>query len=70
MKLTGHKTTNVYRRYAIVAQNELCEAGSKLAATLGMIPQARSLSDDLGDNSTGVRKRRSLSSGNGGQGRD
>jgi hypothetical protein len=34
MKLTGHKTENVYRRYAIVAENDLREAGAKLAATL------------------------------------
>jgi integrase len=31
MKLTGHKTENVYRRYAIVAENDLREAGIKLA---------------------------------------
>ena len=34
MKLTGHKTEAVYRRYAIVAENDLREAGTKLAATL------------------------------------
>jgi hypothetical protein len=37
MKLTGHKTENVYRRYAIVAENDLREAGAKLAATLGTV---------------------------------
>jgi integrase len=34
MKLTGHKTENVYRRYAIVAESDLREAGAKLAAAL------------------------------------
>jgi hypothetical protein len=32
MKLTGHRTESVYRRYAIVAVNDLREAGAKLAA--------------------------------------
>ena len=32
MQLTGHKTENVYRRYAIVAENDLREAGAKLTA--------------------------------------
>src|SRR5437867_4814086 len=32
MKLTGHKTESVYRRYAIVAESDLREAGSKLNA--------------------------------------
>jgi hypothetical protein len=32
MKLTGHKTENVYRRYAIVAEADLREAGEKLTA--------------------------------------
>jgi integrase len=35
MKLTGHKTEAVYRRYAIVAESDLREAGVKLAAELG-----------------------------------
>jgi hypothetical protein len=34
MKLTGHKTEAVYRRHAIVAESDLREAGTKLAALL------------------------------------
>ena len=34
MKLTGHKTENVYRRYAIVAEGDLIQAGQKLSAHL------------------------------------
>jgi integrase len=40
MKLVGHKTESVYRRYAIVAEGDLREAGAKLGA--------------LGDNQGGI----------------
>jgi integrase len=56
MRLTGHKTEAVYRRYAIVAENDLREAGTKLAATLGS-PATGSLGDNPGDNSVTARKR-------------
>jgi integrase len=32
MKMTGHKTEAVYRRYAIVSESDLHEAAQKLAA--------------------------------------
>jgi integrase len=34
MKLTGHKTEAVYRRYAIVAESDLRDAGTKLSEVL------------------------------------
>lgn len=34
MKLTGHKTESVYRRYAIVSDKDLRDAGLKLSRTL------------------------------------
>ncbi len=33
MKMTGHKTGSVYRRYAMVSEGDLREAGLKLAAS-------------------------------------
>src|SRR5581483_3534866 len=42
MRMTGHKTEAVYRRYAIVASSDLCEAARRLAA-LG-----ESVSDNFG----------------------
>jgi hypothetical protein len=32
MKLTGHKTESIYRRYAIVAEQDLRDGVAKLAA--------------------------------------
>jgi hypothetical protein len=60
MTLTGHKTEAVYRRYAIVAESDLRDAGTKLAATLGTAAAKPSLSDNFGDNSVTARKGRSL----------
>lgn len=37
MKLTGHKTESVYRRYAIVSSGDLAEAAVKLQALTGTI---------------------------------
>lgn len=34
MKLTGHRTESVYRRYAIVSEGDLREAGQKLTGTI------------------------------------
>ena len=61
MKLTGHKTEAVYRRYAIVAESDLGHAGAKLAAMLGTTPENMTLSDNSGDNSVTARRGRSLS---------
>jgi integrase len=58
MKLTGHKTEAVYRRYAIVAESDLHDAGTKLAAVLGTTPDSAPLSDNSGDNSVTARKTR------------
>jgi len=57
MKLAGHKTEAVYRRYVIVAQCDLREARTKLAAVRDTTPATAS----LGDNSVTARKERSLS---------
>jgi hypothetical protein len=61
MKLTGHKTEAVYRRYAIVAESDLREAVTKLAATLGTMPETVSHSDNSGDNSVTAWRGLSLS---------
>jgi hypothetical protein len=59
MKLTGHKTEAVYRRYAIVAESDLREAGTKLTLVLGTTPESAPLGDNSGDNSvTAARTRR------------
>src|SRR5262245_18513636 len=57
MRLTGHKTEAVYRRYAIVAENDLREAGAKLAAALGAPPQTGTRGDNPGDNQVTARRR-------------
>ena len=56
MKLTGHKTEAVYRRYAIVAESDLREAGAKLAAALRTTAATTSLSDNPGDNSDSAER--------------
>lgn len=38
MKLTGHKTESVYRRYAIVAESDLQEAARRLEAAGTIAP--------------------------------
>src|SRR5438046_4598956 len=58
MKLTGHKTEAVYRRYAIVVESDLRDAGSKLTAVLGTTPESGPLNS--GDNSVAARKARRL----------
>jgi len=59
-QLTGHKTEAVYRRYAIVAESDLREAGIKLAATMGTTAATASLSDNSGDISVTAQRGRSL----------
>jgi hypothetical protein len=54
--LTSHKTEAVYRRYAIVADSDLREAGAKLAAAFGTAAATASLSDISGGNSVTARK--------------
>jgi hypothetical protein len=51
----------VYRRYAIVVESDLREAGTKLAAMLGTTPETATLSDNPGDNSVTARKTGRLS---------
>jgi hypothetical protein len=55
-----HKTEAVYRRYAIVAESDLREAGAKLTIALGTGAVAASPSDNLGDNSVTPQRERSL----------
>jgi hypothetical protein len=51
MKLAGHKTEAVYRRYAIVAESDLRGAGTNLTAMLGRTPETVTLSNNSDDNS-------------------
>jgi hypothetical protein len=71
MKLTGHKTETVYRRYAIVAESDLRDAGTKLTAVLGTTPDSGPLSDNsggqLGDSAESASPKCQKT---GGQGRD
>lgn len=46
MKLTGHKTENVYRRYAIVSSGDLADAAAKLQASTGTISGTNQQSDE------------------------
>ncbi len=46
MKPTGHKTEAVYRRYPTVAEADLREAGTKLAAALDSVPRTGTLGGD------------------------
>ena len=43
MKLVGHKTESIYRRYAIVCQRDLAEGVAKLAALRQGTPEARTV---------------------------
>jgi integrase len=56
MELNGHKTEAVYRRYAIVAEGDLREAGTKLAASFATMAATASLSDSSGDVSVTARR--------------
>jgi hypothetical protein len=38
MKLVGHRTESIYRRYAIVSQRDLAEGVAKLAALRAFEP--------------------------------
>ncbi len=46
MKLTGHKTEAVYRRYAIVAEADLADGVRKLAALHVVDAEARRVAAD------------------------
>ena len=51
MKLTGHKTKAVYRRFVIAAAGDLRDAGTTLVATLGTAATRTSHRDDSSDTS-------------------
>jgi len=61
MKLTGHKTEAVYRRYAIVSEADLHEAVSKLARLV----HDAGTKTGTADASVGTRVRRKLAEGEG-----
>jgi integrase len=61
MKLTGHKTEAVYRRYAIVAESDLRDAGTKLTTVLVTTPESAPLSDSSRDNPVTAPRTRRLS---------
>jgi len=45
MKLTGHQTEAVYRRFVIAEEGDLRDAGTKLTAVLGTTPESARLGD-------------------------
>jgi len=61
MKLTGHKTEAVYRRYVIVAESDLRDARTKFTAMLGTTPESARFGDSSGDNLVTAPKTRRLS---------
>src|SRR5207245_8139479 len=61
MKLTGHKTEAVYRRYAIVSEADLREAVSKL----GRLVSESGTKTGTADPAVSVRVRRKLAEGEG-----
>jgi integrase len=77
MKMTGHKTESVYRRYAIVSEGDLREAGQKLSAHHAqeqaiprppvVIPMRQAIDKQAGPGLAGDLERGDLL---GGQGRD
>ncbi len=48
MRLTGHKTEAVYRRYAIVAESDLREGSAKLNGTLRARPTQKKVAGHIG----------------------
>jgi hypothetical protein len=48
MKMPGHRTESIYRRYAIVSEGDLREAGAKLSALTGTRMSSRQELDKSG----------------------